>query len=323
MPAERVVRKLDVEDFWYYQTDQEKAGVQPARLDQTLQFLRDGYSLTASQSTAELASDQGYLSDSTILSAPGADYNIVHSKWSISYWITDPIALFERLWDGTERGWSAVDGLLRRVLADSIILTSANRDIDWIIWENRHQFSADVESMMQARLAELDIGLEAKLDDIGRVTPRQVKDAFDQATSAHSVAEQLKTIAKTEESNIIGEARAQASIIKGEAQAYSTKLVEAAKADARYLEEVLDKIEATSREKFSESEPDYQAKRRQAFEELLAITVDQLYQELLRDVISKAEEVIVLPKNGGKPVELRVQLSRDATLGPAGAKENN
>ena len=150
-----------------------------------------------------------------------------------------------------------------------------------------------------------------------------MKDAFDKATSAYSAAEQLKTLAKIEESKIIGGARAQASIIKSEAQAYSTKLVEAAKADVRYLEEVLEKIEATSHEKVPETEPDYQAKRQQVFDELLAITIDQLYQELLRDVISKAEEVIVLPKTADKPVELRVQLSRDATLGPAGAKENS
>ena len=47
---------------------------------------------------------------------------------------------------------------------------------------------------------------------------------------------------------------------------------------------------------------------------MLAVTVDQLYQEMLRDVMNNADETMVLNTAEGKKIEWRAMLSRDVEI---------
>ena len=70
IPVEKV-QTLQIDSFWYYETDQEK--LNPERKRQVrgpLDPIRDGYCLTGSES---------------LTGEEGTDYNIVHSKWTLTY----------------------------------------------------------------------------------------------------------------------------------------------------------------------------------------------------------------------------------------------
>jgi regulator of protease activity HflC (stomatin/prohibitin superfamily) len=312
IPADTAVRELAIDSFWY----DEKA-----QLGRTLQFVRDGYSLTASGIVPEsglpgVSSDSG--SGKTGLDLALTDYNLVHSKWVVRYFVSEPIGFVEQLWDGTKEGWSSVNRLLQDVLSDSVIVVSANRDIDSIVWRNPTEFREDVQRVMTKRLDSLGVGLKvSELNLVKKDTPRQVKEAFDGATAARSMRNSLLKTANAKANDVISKAEADAKTIVTEAYAYRETVVKSAEADAGYLDEVLAEVRKVAGEKF----PDDQAKQQGVFDELLAVTVDQLYQETLREVMAGADESFVLPVADGKPVEWRGYLSRDPTLKKAGANK--
>ena len=323
-PVEEVIkidmaeRPLDIDSFWYFQTEKEKMGLVPGRPGATLKFLRDGYSLTASESAAQIRTDSttgAGASQERRIEAPLTDYNLVHTQWRIRYRVWDALAFVEKLWDGTDKGRKSVEKLLRSLLADAVITISANRDIDWIVFHNPAQFSTDVQELVAEKLEQMDVGIRAMLDFVDKTPPRQVQAAFDRAAQAKIRSKQLKTAAQARENELISSARAEADIIIADAEAYRTKIVQAAASEEKYLDEVLTKIDLAAQERVSqEKSPDWATRRDEVCRELLAVTVDELYQEMLRDVIGSAEEVFVLNAGQGKPVEWRPMLSRDAGL---------
>jgi len=324
VPAPTQRQFLDVDSFWYYMTEKEKVTGQINRFESTLQIIRDGYSLTSTRGLGQDVSQEIVQTNSLTKEEQelsGTDYNLIHTKWRIEYYITDPLKFLEILWDGRGENWAQVEQFLRSALADAVILTCAHRDIDWILWENPNQFANDVEMAMLNKMKGLQVGLTAKLILLDKTTPRQVKAAFDMATAARSDRNLKRKEAQARANEIISEAQAQKKIIIAEAEAYSKKIVNAAAADAAYLKEVLEKIQIKAKDKFPQNTPESQVRRKEAFAQLLTETVDQLYQEALREVIIKTEETIVLPASNKKPTELRIQLSRDATLPPPGTKD--
>ena len=317
IPAPTAVQTLDVDSFWYYMTEKEKVLGKVARVEKTLQIVRDGYSLTSTRRADRALlmddSDGGGL-DRGERELSVTDYNLVHTKWRIEYYVTDPITFVRNLWDGRKQGWFIVDRLLRSVLSDAVINVSAHRDIDWILWQNTNQFTNDVEVLMTARLDALDIGLTAKLILIDKSIPHQVRPVFNKATAARSTKNAMLETAGAQASEIVNKAKAQKKIIVANANAYRKIIVNAAGADAAYIDEVLGKINSKTRERFPDNVPDRQARRKQAFNDLLNETVDQLYQEMLREVMAAADEAIVMPATAGKPKEVRIQISRDPKI---------
>ncbi len=318
MPSSSLIRTIDVDGFWYYMTEKEKETGKLGPPPRQLQFyVRDGYTLTASKSVAVESSEllnnnaNGLNND-----GPVTDYNILHSQWRINYAVVDHISFIERLWDGTDEGMARVKNLLRSALHDAVIITSARRDIDWILG-NPKLFRIEVERVFSRQLDNLQVGLSVKLELIDPEPPRQVKASFDRASGARSESDQIVTKARARANEVVNEARAQDKILKAEARAYSTTVINAAAADAEYLQEVLRKIEEKVLMEYPETELsgqaklDYEQKRRDMKEQLLAITIDQLYHETVRNVIDNASEVIVLQDRGGEGVEMRMHLSRD------------
>jgi len=317
IPAPTAVQTLDVDSFWYYMTEKEKTLGKVMRVEKTLQIVRDGYSLTSTRRADRtllrgVSGDSGLGGGEKELSV--TDYNLVHTKWRIEYYVTDPITFVRNLWDGRKQGWFIVDRLLRSVLSDAVINVSAHRDIDWILWQNTNQFTNDVGVRMTARLDALDVGLTAKLVLIDKSIPHQVRSAFDEATAARSMKNAILETANAQASEIVNKSEAQKKIIIANANAYKKIIVNAARADAAYIDEVLEKINSKSRERFPDNVPDCQVRRKQAFNDLLNETIDQLYQEMLREVMAGADETMVLPVTASDPMEVRVHISRDPKI---------
>ena len=323
VPSKDSVRQLELDSFWYTIDRKAEAMGKVTRVDQTLQFAKDGYSLTASQSAIEMNSvdDTGTGLPGEGSDAQGVDYNIVHSQWLLTYRVINPLQFFEQLWDGTEGtsteggGWYAVNNFLRKIISDAVVVTSANRDIREILWDNVIGYQGEVKKLVQDRLAVLDVGLEIiGLDMVGKIPPRQVKRAFDAAQQARNEAKRLVSDAGAQSSEIVNNAKAAAARLDAESQSYYTKVVESAKADARYLSEVTGKIEKAVNQRISGDAPDALKQRQQAYNDLLAVTMDQLYQETLRQVLANADETFVMPVSGSKPLEMRVYMSRDPMI---------
>jgi len=300
------VKEIDDDGFWYYLSEKEKTTKQQSRPGQTLQIVRDGYHLTAS---AGAAAKQ----------AQGLDYNLMHTYWLIEYEITEPIKYVERFWDGTKENEKSIEGLLKNMLADAVILTSAGYDIDWIMGGKRLEFKGKVLELMRERLAKMQTGIEVKLQLVGQIYPRQLANAFDEVTKAYSEAEKTEKQAKAKRDEILNEAQSDSDILIAQAKAYRHEIVQAAKADAERLEVVLQKITQAVEQKVPDSESGYEAKRKQEFDKLLQVTMDELYQEALREVIAASDETFVMPSKGDVPSEWRVYLNRNATLGQQGA----
>ncbi len=332
IPASTVEKQIAVDDFWYYQTEKEKAGVAQGRAGDTLQFVRDGYSLTASKGASKILRQREMVESegkghAEGIEVPETDYNVVHTGWSIRYRVTDPLAFVTHLWDGRESrageglGWYAVEGFLKDVLSDAVIQTSANRDIGWIIWEEPTTFRMEVEERMMKKLKELEVGLTARLELVRQAPPRQVQPFFEMATSAGILRDQKEKDALAKSSEIVNAAQAEASIRIAEAEAYAKGVVQSAKADAGYMKEVLQKIEDKAKATAPGEDAESLAKRKAVSEELLAETVDQLYHEMLASVMSEAEETFVLKAGEGADVEWRPVLSRDPMIGKRKAAE--
>lgn len=327
IPASNTERKMSVREFWYYQTAKEILGVEEGQVSPRLDFIKDKYSLTASKSAARVGmGDTGGTAEmsrrteaASRVSAPQVDYNLVHTKWIIRYQVTEPLDFVERLWDGTDKGWANVETLLVNVLSDAVIRVSANRDIDWMIWDAPLQFREDVRNAAAKRLEQLEVGLSLGLDLEEIKWPRQVRDAFDKAASANIEANRKTTEAKAQENEIVSAAEAEGNIMIAEAEAYRSKVKQSAQADEKYLREVLAKIEKAARERAPEDNDP--AVRAAVQAELLAVTLDQLYQEMLREVVERADETMVLNSTDGAKSEWRMQLSRDKNLEKKKRKE--
>jgi len=332
VPASKAERILKIDSFWYYEKPGRQKIAQYSSPSIPLRFVQDGYTLTASSGTKQIVPDPNdFLTESRFarVRAPGADYNIAHSRWRLRYHISDPLGFVEYLWDGTEGtsskqdGWYAVENLLRNAVSDAVILVSAHRDIDEIIWESPLQYSMDVRRRAEQRLRVLEVGISiTDLELLDRSPPLQVKRDFDAAAMAGINAQKLVHQAQAERNEIVNKSEGDAAVIKAEAEGYSKIVEKAAEAEAAYLSEVLSKIKTSAQEK-SKGSANLQSAYDKAYAELLAVTVDQLYQETLRDVIDNADEVFVIPSTKEEPTEVRMHFSRDATLRPRTVEDEN
>lgn len=328
VPKPEVTQDLEIESFWYFRNEKQRLGLEDYTPGETLQLARDGYSLTASAGSGAWAEPNGLGRRPGPVDVPGADYSLVHTRWRLRYHVADAETFVKRLWDGRgsyeqRRSRAAVEDVLQGVVADAVIVTSARWDIQQLLLD-RLAFKNEVRGRVAERLAALDVGLQAPLEGLElleAIPPLQVKANYDAATGAGSEAARRVNKARAEASELLAKARAEADNRVAQARGRRNQVVEGARADAGYLGEVLGKIETAARERTPRDGADGEARYRRTFDELLAVTVDQLYQEALREVIGQADEVFVLSSPEGQAIQWRPILSRDATLKPRGAEQ--
>jgi membrane protease subunit HflK len=352
---------LATDAFWYFQTEQEKLTGQkrPVRPDTPLDPKRDGYCLTRSEWRGQVqeVSDANEQNDAAALgqirirynrsdvNAPienvradngqiataGSDYNIVHSKWQLTYQIDDPERFFKNILVGDVKpdetyfdvATRSVTPLLKDLLESAVVSTMVNYTIDEVI-SSKETIPADVKKLMQDMLDDIKSGIKVISVYLTDITwPRQVDEAFlasikasntKQTTitearsyaentisgAAGPVAEELfnalhnDTISEKDKESLWSQAAGQAQKILSTARAYRTKVVETARANADYLERLL---------------PEYRKHPK--------LVLQRIYLDAVEQVLNDADEKFVIqPTQGTKGSEIRVMLSRDATLKP-------
>lgn len=318
-----VQRKINVplNLFWYYQKPGDEMDEKPTYMEQTLNPLTDGYCLVRGEK-------QGTLIETT----EGSDYNILHSKWVLTYQIVNPESFYKNCFvdeSGLQAGQNYGDVIeqnitpfLEDLLSDAVVRTMVNYTIEEAMYERSSSVTERVKELLQEKLDQLGSGIRVIEVQRSRIAvPRQVSQAFQAAHSAVQAREKtiseaklyyektlsetagsvavelLKTLhdknadaAQTEQLWLHLAGKAQEQI--ADARAYKTKVVEAARANADYLLQIL---------------PEYRKHPK--------LVVQRIYKDAMEQIIQNADEKIIMqPAQTRGGTEIRVQLNRDPTL---------
>lgn len=303
------VQTLKVDSFWYYETDQEKLGQKNPYPPATLDPVKDGYCLTRNESLEGME---------------GTDYNIVHSRWSITYLISNPALFFENLYcrqpkpgeDFLDAAAENINPMLESFASNAIVATMTKFSIDDAITSKR-DISDNVRNLLQQKLDSIGSGIRIDAVRAERIIwPRQVEDAFQASiqagqqsktaiTDAYSFKEKMLTdtagpdaetlleklkqpaLSQSQKEELVAQMKGQVQGRISEARAYKTKVVEETKASAEYLHKLL---------------PEYKKHPE--------LVMQRLYQDAMEEVLANAEEKMVIQPGQGQR-EIRVMINRD------------
>ena len=319
IPVETTVH-LSIDSFWYPERPEDLLSGQerPVRPDIPLDPLKDGYCITRGEKQDETTTDSG-----------GSDYNLVHSKWQLTYQINDPERFFRNIYVRTVGPGDvyfnvitqSIEPLLRDLFEGAVVTAMVNYTIDEAI-SSQDRIPGDVRNLLQEKLDRIQSGIKVVSVQLTRSEPpRQVKPAFEFSTLASQRSEKAITEARTYAETTLNEAAgpvaeelfaalhdktvdeqrreylwsqlagtAQEKL--GDAREYATKIVENARANADYLESLL---------------PEYRERPK--------LVLQRIYLDALENILNNAEEkFVVQTTEGAKGTELRVLLNRDASL---------
>ncbi len=311
---------LPIDSFWYFMTQPEilSGKMRPVRPDQPLKPLQDGYCLTRGETQNEAIGDFA-----------GSDYNIVHSKWQLTYQIDDPEQFFRNTYiEDVNVGdiyfnviTESIKPLLKDVFDDAVVTALVDYTIDEAI-SSHDRIPKHVRRLVQEKLDKIESGIKVvSVQMTASECPRQVKEAFESATRASQ--QRSKQIAEAEAyaANTLNEAAgpeaerlfaalhdesideqtkeqlwSQLAGTAGkkiaEARAYRTRVVERARASADYLQSIL---------------PEYRKNPE--------LVLQNIYLEAMENILKNADEkFVVQTSKGSKGTQMRVLLNRDPTI---------
>jgi len=303
--GKNTVQRVVIDTFWYDETKK----MAPQSLDPVM----DGYCITRNDTVADLKG--------------GSDYNIVHSKWLLTYKISDCELFFKNVYvKPAPAGQNYIDVIsqsvepfLKALACDAIVTTMVQFSIDEAI-KSDAQISRQAQKLLQKRLDGIESGIEVDSMQITQITwPRQVEDAFVASIKASNEADKFIREAKGYAESKINEAggieiinalsdpnvteqqmeyllvnaSGQVRQTISEAKAYRTEVVESAKANADYFAKLL---------------PEYRKRPK--------LVLERIYQEAMEDILSHTQETIITQSSSGvKSTEFRVMVNRDPMLG--------
>jgi membrane protease subunit HflK len=314
-------QNLPINSFWYAQTNLDVLPEGPRtrkRIPETLKPAEDGYCITRGEQPTRI-----------VPGAAGSDYNIVHSKWQLTYNIDDPERFFKNVYvEDIKPGQSYADvmeksltPLLKPIIEHSVVTAMVNYTIDDVI-QSPGRISKHVERLVRQKLDKIEIGIKViSIQLTDRTWPRKVDDAFQASMKARQISQRSISEAKGYAENTLNEAAGpvaerllqalkdqnpgeqenellwaqlagQAQVKIAQARAYRTKVVETAKANAKYLQNLL---------------PEYKKSPE--------LVIQKIYQDAIEYVLNNADEkIIIQPTKGTKGTQIRVRLNRDPTI---------
>jgi regulator of protease activity HflC (stomatin/prohibitin superfamily) len=340
IPVETQVNLPINDSFWYFQMPQEKlSGVdRKVPLDKPLNPLLDGYCITRSEKASE-AAIAAQKQDDTIFRAKwnifyqdgklgaelkdfyvgrdpkqphpgydGSDYNIVHTKWQLTYQIYDPERFFRNVYvEDVKPGdiyfdviTTSITPLLENLFENSVVTAMVDYTIDEAI-SSQDRIRKHVTRLLQEKLDKIESGIKvvSSVQLTKSECPRQVKDAFGASLDASQTSQTVITEAKTYAENTVIEATGLSQGKIAQSRAYRTTVVANARADADYLQELL---------------PEYRQRPK--------LVIQKIYLDALEQILSNADEKFVIQTaEGTEGTEIRVLLNRDPSLRPKTSKE--
>lgn len=321
-PIDKIVKipvlkkvNLAINSFWHFESDQELASPTKRQVppSEPLYPTRDGYCITRSEKQS-----------AAISGVEGSDYNIVHSKWQLTYQIDDPESFFKNVYvEDVEPGQDyfkvitkSINPLLKAVFDDAVVTAMVHYTIDDALL-SKDEIRKDVVELMQQKLThQINSGIKVVSVQLTDMTwPRQVDQAFQNLNKASQESEKRISEAKTYYENTLNETAgsiarqlhatlrdetiseqekellwshaagaAQAKIARARADA--TKVVENAEANAEYLHKILPE-----------------------FRKWPELFIQKIHRDAIVEVFDNADEKIMIqPTEGDGDREIRIMV---------------
>ena len=324
IPVEKKVN-LIIDSFWYQEQPPQGPGAKP-RIEPQLDPIRDGYCITRSEEQAEVSADSDGSDYNIIHCKWQVTYQVKDPEFQ------DPERFFKNVYvEGIKPGQIYFDvmkkditPLLKSLFEDAVVTVMVNYTIDEAMFEQVGKVTEDVKQLMQEKLDRVESGIAVESVQLTDITwPQQVNEAFEALITASQdsqkaideartyaqktlnetagpVAEKLlnaldnENISQQEKEFLWNQLAGTAQEKIAEARAYRTKVVESAKANAEYLQQIL---------------PEYRKRPK--------LVLQEIYQSAIEDVLDNVEEkIIIQPSEGTKGNEIWLQLNRDPALKP-------
>ena len=322
IPVEKK-QNIAIDSFWYALGPGEKLGDERA-LNPTMPLrpIYDGYCLTRNDPSKE-----------TVGTSSQSDYNIVHTKWQLTYKIDDAERFYKNVYvEEAEPGQTyadviprSLDSFLKFTISDAIVTTMVNYSIDDVV-PPKGKISKDVARLLSKKLDDMQSGIKViSVQLVDYKWPRQVDFAFQglariQNEHAKTITEarafhdnKLSKIAGSveladklleaiyadnltaEDEDILwAQVSGQAKTEILQAESYRTKIVEDTRASADYLQALLPKYRQNPK-----------------------LVIKGIYKDFIEYVLGNADEkMVVQPTETTEGREIRINLSRDPKLKP-------
>ena len=241
---------------WYYTTPALEAAKSEPPPNPSLNPAIDGYALTA-------------------------DGNIVHTRATLTYHVTDPI--------GFVFSFSQATNAVQNALDNALLFCASRFKVDDILTRDVIGFTEAVKSRVADLIKQQELGIAIDQCTVQSIPPRQLKGDFDRVITADQ-----------ERGKVLDQARSYVSQVMSKSSADATNRVNLAESDRTRLV-----AEVSSRaQQFTDLLPKYQANPN--------LFVQQRTLETLGRVLTNVQDKIFVPRSSdGKPKELRLLLSRE------------
>jgi membrane protease subunit HflK len=249
---------------WYATTpEQEVAGTEPTSLPVSypLNPLVDSYVLTA-------------------------DRNIVHTRATLTYHISDPVTYVFNFVSASNAVQSALD--------NALVYAASSFNVDDILTRDVAGFKEAVRKRVVALVGQQNLGIDVEECLVQSRPPRQLKDAFDSVLKATLARQKLFQDAQSYGTQVSSKAGADARSLINFAESDRSRLVNEVRSQANRFNDLLPK-----------------------FRQNPALFAQQRLTETLGRVLTNAQDKIFLAEGaggigaGGNPKELRVLLNRE------------
>lgn len=213
------------------------------------------------------------------------DNNLIHTRWQVSYNITDPISYIKNVEDEEK--------LITSVFSNAVIETVGNSQVEEALRTQLEKISRIARQKAQNKLDALDSGitLTANVYLVNSLPPLQVAEAFKKVTKAEQTKSILTNDGKSYANRVINTARGDASRILAEAETYRSGVVNETLADAKYIQELTQRFKEGSKE--------------------LDTYLAYFYQEKMDEILSKLDDKFILQTPiSEKENELRIILGK-------------
>ncbi len=328
IPVEKKVN-LAINSFWYQEKAPQGPGSRP-RIEPVLDPIRDGYCITRSEEQTEAIGDSGDSDYNIIHCKWQLTYQVKDPEFE------NPERFFKNVYvEDVKSGQiyfdvmrESITPFLKDLFEDVVVTVMVNYTIDEAMFEQVGKVTEQVKQLLQQKLDKIESGIKVESVQLTDITwPQQVNKAFEALISAsqdsQKAIDEARTYAQktlneaagpvadkfleTIENESIGQeekellwnqlAGAAQEKIAG-ARAYRTKVVETARANAEYLQQIL---------------PEYRKRPE--------LVLQKIYLDAIEEVLDNVDEkIIIQPTEGTKGNKIWIQLNRDPNIKPKSKK---
>lgn len=228
------------------------------------------------------------------------DLNVMHSKWSARYTVTDPVAYSFRV--SSQGGQPQFEHLLRLLLQQAVVRASGSLSVD-DVWRNRENaLVSQVQDGLKQQVKDLALGVEINavvLEGGAATPPQQTGEAFQSVTKAAEERRGAHDQALSQATSIAATAAAEAERLRADANVYLAAKATTANAEA---------------DAFAGLYAGYKD-----HPENRAVVRATLLQDVVRRVLAKADRKFVVDEAPGRQLRLQLYKGPDVKHQPADA----